>query len=227
MTCHLRRCILPLSESEGHGDSGRRPSGRTTVTSGIRSEGRSIERLARRPRLPAQAGGVRWPMPKPRRNGSSPLLTAEDARNPPVGGPRKGSSRMKKRKPRAALLVTLALVLGGSAAMAQDGKPRTFLPDVQHNGPQIQLPPEAQEARARIEAEVRRTGRRPPAPVWDSATNDFLRNPDGSVKWVDTNRTRPDPPSPPCMSTPGGCAPEHNPPPAVFCARLPKGCDER
>ena len=134
---------------------------------------------------------------------------------------------MKNRKRRATFLVTLALACGASAALAQDDKPPRFPPAEQNTGPQMQLPREAQEARARIEAEVRRTGRMPPAPVWDPDTNDFLRNSDGSVKWVDTNRTRPEPPAPPCMSVPGGCAPEHNPPPAAFCARLPKGCDER
>ena len=135
---------------------------------------------------------------------------------------------MKNRK-RAALLVTLALAFGGSAAMAQGGNwshtgatPPKLPPTVQKSKPQGTLPPAAQAALDRIRETERSTGRPAPAPRWNHVTNDYERNADGSVKFFDN---RAEPPPPPCLGAPGGCGPDYNSPPPAFCARLPKGCE--
>jgi hypothetical protein len=132
---------------------------------------------------------------------------------------------------RAAAVITLALILGGSAAIAQGGgnwgqtgaTPPKLVQVQKAKGPHGTLPAAAQAALERIREAERGTGRTPPAPMWNHATNDYERNPDGSVKFIDTNRT--EPPPPPCLSAPGGCGHDYNSPPPAFCARLPKGCE--
>ena len=119
-----------------------------------------------------------------------------------------------RRKRKAALLMTLAVGCGGTAALAQGGdwsysgaKPPKLPLAIQQKGSPPQLPAAAVAERARIQDEVRRTGRTPPVPMWDPATNDVHRNPDGSVKLFDVNRAEsPRPVGPPC-ATPRDCRP--------------------
>jgi hypothetical protein len=105
---------------------------------------------------------------------------------------------MRKRKTRrATLFVAVALALGGTAAFAAEGN-RGYsgpnapnFPPVSRPAGQVEptLPPEAKAEYDRMQAEIRRTGKRPPAPEWDDKTGGLKRNPDGSVKLVEDRCT--------------------------------------
>lgn len=118
-----------------------------------------------------------------------------------------------KTKTRA-LFVTAALVLGGTAAMAQGneengrggvGRRPSNLPTVPaRGGPRPALPPELIEATERRAAAEAR-GEHIPMRVWDPATGDMMRHPDGSFVWDTELPGYKQPPPPPCASTPEGC----------------------